>query len=48
MNQMFSISSSAKVHCPEPILLIFSGTNYIERISYRAYVFSKEQVHELA
>ncbi len=48
MNQMFSISSSSRVHCPEPTLIIFAGTNPIEGISYRAYVFSKRKIFELA
>ena len=47
-NQMYCISCSPKVHCPEPILLIFSGMDRIDSISYRAFVFSKKKVLELA
>lgn len=47
MNQMLSISSSSRIHCPEPVLLIFSGTNLMDGMSFRVYVFSKEKILEL-
>lgn len=47
VNQMFNISSSSKIHCPEPILLIFAGTNLKQEILYRAFVFFEKQIVEL-
>lgn len=47
MNQMFGIASSSRVHCPEPILIIFSGRNHAEGVSYRAYIFSEKDHFQL-
>ena len=47
INQMFDIAASSKTHCPEPILLIFAGTDDVQGISYCAFIFPNEQVIEL-
>jgi integrative and conjugative element protein (TIGR02256 family) len=47
IRQMLEIASSSKIHCPEPILIIFSGGNNPKNILNKAYVFSKEKTINL-
>lgn len=47
INQMLAISSSSRAHCPEPILLIFSGKGNFQEVSFKTYVFSNKEVFEL-
>lgn len=47
INQMLSIASSSKTHCPEPILLIFSGNYIPQEVKLKTYVFSDRDIIEL-
>lgn len=48
INQMLAISLSSKTHCPEPILLIFSGKSNFQEVSFKTYVFSNKGFFELS
>jgi integrative and conjugative element protein (TIGR02256 family) len=47
INQMLEIASTFSAHCPEPILLLFSGINFSNTITFKPYIFSKRQTSEL-
>ena len=46
IDQMLEISSSTDIHCPEPILILFSGNTPLNTVDCVPYLFSKRQMYE--